>query len=492
MERWLVVVVAGVIAASGLAMTTPAHARQGPAMVVLVDTTADTFDGLCDAGGCSLRDAVAAAPDGAIVRVPSGYYALTLRGVGGAGVGDINVSRSITIAGTGETGAFIDASSLGQWAFSVKRGGIEVTLRGLTIFGAQSGDLRTAGVWVDGGSVRLHAVTITSGRARRGGAISVGADGALQVHDSLLIGGTAATRGGAIWVAGEATITDSALVAGRAERGGAIWASPASTVTVDGSTLSGNRATGTGGAMWTGGHAALDSVTVAGNRAEHGAAIVATAGARVRVGHTVVASNHSGAGGQCVGRLTSLGFNVEDGRRCGFGRPSDQMGTDPLLRPLGSNGGPTPTRALAAASPAIDVGGTCGPRDQRGAPRERCDAGAYERVLCLGRAVNIVGTPGDDELSGGRHDDVFLGQAGDDEFQGSLGSDRICGGPGDDRLLNGGPGNDRIEGGSGDDLLAGEQGRDRLDGGRGRDRCLGGSQRDRAVRCEVVAGVPRR
>jgi Ca2+-binding RTX toxin-like protein len=128
-----------------------------------------------------------------------------------------------------------------------------------------------------------------------------------------------------------------------------------------------------------------------------------------------------------------------------------------------------------ASSPAIDMGGRCSRSDQRGAPRDdRCDGGAYERVFCLGRAVNIVGTPGDDELSGGREPDAFLGLAGDDEFQGSLNDDVACGSGGDDHLI-GGPGDDRLAGGRGNDVLDGEG---------GRDRCWGGPGRDELIACE--------
>jgi hypothetical protein len=53
---------------------------------------------------------------------------------------------------------------------------------------------------------------------------------------------------------------------------------------------------------------------------------------------------------------------------------------DPRLEPLGDNGGPTPTMALAGGSPAIDFGAGCPATDQRGMPRSgACDAGAFER-----------------------------------------------------------------------------------------------------------------
>ena len=189
----------------------------------------------------------------------------------------------------------------------------------------------------------------------------------------------------------------------------------------------------------------------------------------------MIAGNRSGHGSQCAERVRSLGWNVESHAGCGFIVSTDQRGADPGLRPVTANGGPTPTASLSPGSIAVDVGGTCSHRDQRGAPRDGpCDAGAYERVLCRGRAVDIVGTPGDDDLSGGRERDTFLGLGGDDEFQGSLDRDRACGGAGEDHLT-GGPDEDVLVGGTGNDVLDGEG---------GDDRCLGGPGRDRRVDCE--------
>lgn len=63
--------------------------------------------------------------------------------------------------------------------------------------------------------------------------------------------------------------------------------------------------------------------------------------------------------------------------------PAFTSTADPQLAPLADNGGPTPTRALGAASPAIDAAsGACAPAtDQRGYGRvagAAADLGAYE------------------------------------------------------------------------------------------------------------------
>jgi hypothetical protein len=219
-----------------------------------------------------------------------------------------------------------------------------------------------------------------------------------------------------------------------------------------------------------------------------------------------VSDNTAARGTDCAAALVSLGGNAGFARGCGLRSTADHTGIDPRLRRLGAYGGPTPTMALRPDSPAVGAAGGCGePADQRGAPRDRrCDAGAYELVRCLGRPVDIVGSRGDDELSGGRGPDVFLGLGGDDEFQGSIGKDRACGGAGDD-LLIAGPGDDRFDGGRGNDRVKGERGGDWVWGGPGRDRVVGGpgedtcqsERRDHEPRgCEVfvvaVARAPHR
>jgi hypothetical protein len=168
--------------------------------------------------------------------------------------------------------------------------------------------------------------------------------------------------------------------------------------------------------------------------------------------------------------------------------PSDQSGTaanplDPQLAPLASNGGPMRTSRLSATSPAVNAGdpgtpgagGTpCEATDQRGVPRQLgglCDIGAYERVTCHSRLVNVVGTSGSDSLEGSSRKDGILGLGGRDTLNGAGGKDGLCGGSGRDRLF----------GGSGNDFL---------DGGSGHDICDGGAGSDKSRRCEARLSIP--
>ena len=71
----------------------------------------------------------------------------------------------------------------------------------------------------------------------------------------------------------------------------------------------------------------------------------------------------------------------------------------------------------------------------------------------------ILGTGGDDEISGGDGNDVIYSLAGIDIVSGGAGSDTLFGGEGDDEM-DGGAGNDVLSGGEGADTLLGGAGAD--------------------------------
>ncbi|MGH8248212.1 MAG: choice-of-anchor Q domain-containing protein, partial [Gammaproteobacteria bacterium] len=121
-----------------------------------------------------------------------------------------------------------------------------------------------------------------------------------------------------------------------------------------------------------------------------------TAVASIIAGNTV---SGAGANPDCSGGIYSEGFNlVQDVTGCtifeALNPGTDLIGADPLLGPLQDNGGPTPTHALLAGSPAVNLAPNpsdyCGPLgllvDQRGVARPQgtnCDSGAYEADIPL-------------------------------------------------------------------------------------------------------------
>ena len=129
------------------------------------------------------------------------------------------------------------------------------------------------------------------------------------------------------------------------------------------------------------------------------------------------------------------------------------------------------------------------------------------------RSCVIVGTPGDDRLTGTAFADVFYDRGGNDRIDAGGGDDRVFDADGDDRIdagdgadwvlvrggrneVHGGNGNDSLVasasqvdnvaatrsqhllGGFGNDILYGGVGRDRLEAGPGDDSLLGGGDDD--------------
>ena len=81
---------------------------------------------------------------------------------------------------------------------------------------------------------------------------------------------------------------------------------------------------------------------------------------------------------------------------------------------------------------------------------------------------NVLGSSGDDLLTGDNGANELMGQAGDDSVAGSRGNDTI----------SGGSGRDRLRGNADDDTLLGDDGDDRLDGGGENDVLVGGRDDD--------------
>lgn len=107
----------------------------------------------------------------------------------------------------------------------------------------------------------------------------------------------------------------------------------------------------------------------------------------------------------------------------------------------------------------------------------------------------VVGSFGDDRISGTERTDVIIGFSGSDTISGMNGSDAIQGNEGEDKIygntgddiLQGGTGSDQLYGGIGDDILAagadddfisGEQGNDKIYGDLGDDILVGGEGAD--------------
>lgn len=110
--------------------------------------------------------------------------------------------------------------------------------------------------------------------------------------------------------------------------------------------------------------------------------------------------------------------------------------------------------------------------------------GGNDNDLLVGGAgySELLGGPGNDELSlgsgggavfGAAGDDLIYGSTGDDELEGGSGNDTIYGIQGNDTIF-GDAGDDQLDGGFGDDLIVGGLGADSVTGDVGDDILIGG------------------
>jgi hypothetical protein len=259
--------------------------------------------------------------------------------------------------------------------------------------------------------------------------------------------------GGGIRNTGTALVENTLISDNRLDSGG--WGAGIlnfGTLTVLNSTLARNSISGDspasgsmrGGGLYNGGQATLINSTVSGNVSDDPPFNTAMGGGIFNVGTLVLRNdtifgnaatyyggllnqgtasmsnsilagntNTSGPAPDCSGTITTQGYNlVQNMSDCTLaGGAAGDITGDPLLGPLQNNGGPTPTHALLAGSPAIDAGNparpgssatACATRDQRGVrrPRDgnhdripRCDMGSYE----LGGRRGAPEPPEDDD-----------------------------------------------------------------------------------------------
>ena len=193
-------------------------------------------------------------------------------------------------------------------------------------------------------------------------------------------------------------VTNCTFSGNTAFSGGAIRSG--GTLTLTSCTLSGNSATNNGGAIQNAGALTVTSCTFSGN-----SALSATAtggGINVRGGtlslfNTIVAGNSAANGADIYGLVSAGDYDlVQNPAGATLTGSHNITGQPALLGPLASNGGPTPTRALLAGSPAIDAGRTTLTTDQRGVARPQGaadDIGAFELGPIYSPTLSIQSIP---------------------------------------------------------------------------------------------------
>ncbi len=186
--------------------------------------------------------------------------------------------------------------------------------------------------------------------------------GALTIRNSTVSGNEANRLAGGIFNGGTLDITNSTISGNRAAYGGG-GVQNQGTLVVHNSTISGNTASykgiGVGGGISNQGPLTIiTNSTFSGNVADGGGGAISNGGT-VEIRNSILKRGFEGAnissGGSST--VTSHGYNLSSDDGGGFlTGPGDQINTNPVLGSLLNHGGPTPTHALLAGSPALDAG----------------------------------------------------------------------------------------------------------------------------------------
>ncbi len=231
----------------------------------------------------------------------------------------------------------------------------------------------------------INDITIINALSVVGAAISNRGD--LTLNNVTLSNNRASDRGGAIYnQGGDITINNSLINNnnGGNTGGGGIYNTSSGTIDITNSTITGNFTFGTGGGIFNAGFLDLNHVTMSGNSSFTSSN---AGGGIYNVGSTtmdnsIVYNNTIGFLGSPEDIYTTNSVSMSNPNLvgvCAGSCPSFAYTSNPLLAPLTNNGGPTQTMALLAGSPAINTGGGSMSEDQRAFIRDASpDLGAYE------------------------------------------------------------------------------------------------------------------
>jgi hypothetical protein len=364
-----------------------------------------------DCSEAAVRAAIANAPDGRIVDLsPLSHCTITL--ADGALTSNVD---NLAIIGPGDRTLTFDGDH--EDRVILHGGGGVLKLDHLDITHGYVDDGKYAGGAVfSSGSVVLAGSRVTESMVGGPGdnAQALGGGGlyalrSVTLDESEVSGNESHGRAAGICaVAGDVSVRNSTISDNHSDlEGGGVFAPGCFgvctvgefTTTIENSTISGNT-TGTngGGVHVTYGNVVVQNSTITANDAPD--AIAGGGGIFVRnvvngvelapsitIVSSIVAGNTSASAALDIGSFTSLVVEGDHDIIAALNGtpPSDTLSGDPGLLPLGDYGGPTPTHALAADSPAIDHGSNPGrfASDQRGAGYPRvfgpaADIGAFE------------------------------------------------------------------------------------------------------------------
>lgn len=322
---------------------------------------------------CTLRAAMSEinslAGPAFVIYIPAQTITLTLALPGAV--------TSMELIGDGPAATIIDVNNVGPLTF-FNAGGVQLRFAGLTIRNAVGSisDNLMANIALGVDTVVVEGCNLFA---------KLGSTGAVSLLDSVFRNNT----GELVYVGGGTTQIDRCTFENNTLNTEGTLYFQFGNGRVNSSTFTGN--SGDNAAILiNNGNITFANNTIANNTATgafRAGGVVVYSGGTATFTNNIIANN-SGARLNCAftGTATSNGGNLDypsDGS-CELTNATDVPGADPLLGPLADNGGPTPTMALGAGSPAIDsaVAAECPALDQRLSNRPQgggCDIGAVEQ-----------------------------------------------------------------------------------------------------------------
>ncbi len=363
-----------------------------PDQLIVTETDDPDPDG-CEIGDCSLREAIIDAERhpgrDEIVFATNGPIVLTIQGMGGAEVGDLNIIGELSMMGNITDVITIDASALDDRIFAIEVGSVV----DMTGFGLTGGDVitgtRGGGAILNQGTFTGEHLLIRNNQASVptfgwGGAIqsAEGADFTLRYSEVISNSTNSFFSGIANW--NSTMELTGVTIAGNDGNNGVVY----------------NLASGGDSVLW------LNSVTLAAN-AENAESVFGLSNrwqdfpgqnddpeAVITYMHNTVIGQHktnscdaSGTSGNNIAQIVSLDYNLTFDESCQISEANDLVGEDPLLGSLEfDTTGKYNGRLILKPSPFSplydrgDIAG-CPDEDGRGIGRpgsDRCDIGAVE------------------------------------------------------------------------------------------------------------------
>jgi len=294
----------------------------------------------------------------------------------------VSLFIGLNLVGAGADVTSIDGSTIGPVVYVYPDQLATTSISHLTIRNgaAQNG----AGLYTFGELTLDHVIIEDNHATSSGGGIYN--EGDLTILNSIVRNNTSLTVAAGMINHTTAVIHNSSFIGNQVAEGGyyagGIHNNSEATMQLTNVTISGNKASSSGG-LSNSGTADLVNVTIAHNIGD-GIGLF-NLGSAV---NTIVDGNTPN---NCAASVTvpSLGNNLDRGVNCGFVEPGDLQDTPALLQPLGYYSSPIPTHSLLVTSPALDsANGTyCPATDARGVARPidgdgtggpACDRGAHE------------------------------------------------------------------------------------------------------------------